>query len=461
MRVTAVRAMRRAALAAIVLLALDANADAREGDLDPSFNGSGKLAFSIDPAAPVSTAYAVAIDAEGRIVIAGSMNGPNPNEAKWGIARLDDDGTFDPTFGDGGMVAIPVGGAVAQSDPYAIAIQDDGDIVLAGRAGLDLAIARVDGSGTLDPGFGAGGVWLANPGGGSTAPFISGIAFEPQLEGGQLIVFAGGSDSTSQQPNRFLRGYIDSTGQFPHIDLLDPGPYDLNAFNAMVQEGASFLMLGSSHTDVDSACSVRRYRLRYNGLGFLQFFDDASFPALDFVLGTVPGALCTLHAAALAADGSLVLGGEEFNGDITLDGALAAGVDDGSGSLDGRLVTDAFAPDEGGVGSMRAVLAQADGKIVLAGYADTGAEVEFIVQRRAWSASSQSLDPAFGDGGTTTINFDEDGNLSLSSALGAVLDQEGRVVVVGLTGVEGSGVQRMAVVRLQGDRIFRNGFDGS
>ena len=124
-------------------------------------------------------------------------------------------------------------------------------------------------------------------------------------------------------------------------------------------------------------------------------------------------------------------------------------------------MTDAFAPDEGGVGSMRAVLAQADGKVVLAGYADTGAEVEFIVQRRAWSASSQSLDPAFGDGGTTTINFDEDGNLSLSSALGAVLDHEGRVVVVGFTGVEGSGVQRMAVVRLQGDRIFRNGFDGS
>ena len=33
--------------------------------------------------------------------------------------------------------------------------------------------------------------------------------------------------------------------------------------------------------------------------------------------------------------------------------------------------------------------------------------------------------------------------------------------IFGFTGVEGSGVQRMAVVRLQGDRIFRNGFDGS
>jgi uncharacterized delta-60 repeat protein len=454
-------APRHALLAIVALLAIDRSAAAREGDLDPSFNGSGKLVFSIDPAAPISTAYAVAIDAGGRIVIAGSISGPDPHEARWGVARLDDSGRFDPTFGSGGKVSIALGSVVEPAVPYAIAIQTDGDIVLAGGAGADLAIARLDASGTLDPAFGTGGIWLANPGGGSTQPFIGGIALEPQPAGGQMIVFAGGSDSTNQQPNRFLRGYIDSTGQFPHIDLLDPGPYDLNAFNAIVAEGTSFLMIGSSHDDVESACSVRRYRLRYNGLGILQFFDDPAFAATDFVLGTGPGAECTLHAAAIPADGSIAIGGEQFNGDPTTDGAFVQGLDAGNGNTNGRLVIDAFAPDEGGVGSMRAVLAQADGKIVLAGYADTGARLEFIVQRRAWQPTSVARDPGFGDGGTSAIEFDEGDALSESGALGAALDAKGRVVVVGFSYIDGSGTQSMAVARLEGDPIFRDGFDGS
>jgi uncharacterized delta-60 repeat protein len=454
------RALRPVLLAIVASIAFDRGIAAHEGDLDPSFNGSGKLVFSIDPAAAISTAYAVAIDAEGRIVIAGSIGGPDPHEARWGVARLDDAGHFDPTFGSGGKVTIALGSAVELAVPYAMAIEDDGGIVLAGSAGPDLAIARLDASGALDPEFGTGGIWLANPGGGSTQPFIGGIVLEPQPEGGQMIVFAGGSDSGSQQPNRFLRGYIDSTGRFPHIDLLDPGPYDLNAFNAIVAEGTSFLMIGSSHTDVDSDCSVRRYRLRYNGIGLLQFFDDPAFASTDFVLGTGAGSECTLHAATIPADGSIVIGGEQYNGDIATDGAFVQGLDAGNGNTNGRLVIDAFAPDEGGVGSMRAVLAQSDGKIVLAGFADTGAQIEFIVQRRAWLPTSVARDPGFGNDGTTAIEFDDGDAISESAALGAAFDAKGRVVVVGYSYIASSGTQGMAVARLQGDPIFRDGFDG-
>ncbi len=69
------------------------------------------------------------------------------------------------------------------------------------------------------------------------------------------------------------------------------------------------------------------------------------------------------------------------------------------------------------------------------------------MQRRAWSATRQSLDPAFASGGTATIDFDQDGNLSESAATGAAFDAQGRVVIVGYSSIDGSGTQNMAIAR--------------
>src|SRR5262249_52243490 len=177
-----------------------------DGTLDTSFSGDGKLVtdFGGD-----DVARAVAIQDDGKIVVAG-YSVPGPYQEAVALARYNADGTPDLAFGTGGKVVFgadlflqadaisiqdskilvagnhfddtfflarfnldgtldtsfnsvgytltffggPVGGTVGAS---AIAVQTDGDIVLAGHADGDLALARYHPNGTLDDTFGTDG----------------------------------------------------------------------------------------------------------------------------------------------------------------------------------------------------------------------------------------------------------------------------------------------------------------
>jgi uncharacterized delta-60 repeat protein len=87
-------------------------------------------------------AHALALQADGKIVVAGEVS--SPSRGDFGIARYRRDGTLD-AFGKGGIEQIDFfGGFDAAFD---VAIQPDGKIVAAGSAvngtGGDLAIARI------------------------------------------------------------------------------------------------------------------------------------------------------------------------------------------------------------------------------------------------------------------------------------------------------------------------------
>ena len=77
------------------------------------------------------------------------------------VARLNADGSFDTTFGDAGWVRADVG---PHDDlPRAVAVQADGRIVVAAQLSAptgppDFALLRYLADGTLDPTFGTGGV---------------------------------------------------------------------------------------------------------------------------------------------------------------------------------------------------------------------------------------------------------------------------------------------------------------
>ena len=66
------------------------------------------------------------------------------------------DGGLDPTFGVGGVVTADLGGSIDQA--LAVDLQPDGKIVVGGRAGSDMVLARFDPAGALDPSFGAAGI---------------------------------------------------------------------------------------------------------------------------------------------------------------------------------------------------------------------------------------------------------------------------------------------------------------
>lgn len=97
------------------------------------------------------------LDASGRIVVAGGIAGGSGTLM---LARYSPDGSLDPSFGDEG-VALGLDG----TDAFALAVHVDGDdkILASGErmpAGIypDTFIARFNEDGSLDPGFGSGGV---------------------------------------------------------------------------------------------------------------------------------------------------------------------------------------------------------------------------------------------------------------------------------------------------------------
>ena len=116
------------------------------GELDTGFGESGTVVTNF---AALGDA-AVAIQPDGKIVAACGLDGPR----SFGVARYEGDGTLDAGFGDGGKVRTRFPGGAAA---HAVVVQPDGKIVVGGSNGGDFALARYTTDGTLDAGFGRGG----------------------------------------------------------------------------------------------------------------------------------------------------------------------------------------------------------------------------------------------------------------------------------------------------------------
>src|SRR6266545_4924133 len=118
-----------------------------DGKLDHGFGKSGKVKLDFSGAGGDDQVNALAVQVDGRLLAAGFA----PNG--WALARFRTDGTLDPSFGVGGKVASPFSGQIR-----ALALTPDGQIVAAGFIGSDFALARYNADGTLDAAFGTGGV---------------------------------------------------------------------------------------------------------------------------------------------------------------------------------------------------------------------------------------------------------------------------------------------------------------
>jgi uncharacterized delta-60 repeat protein len=150
--------MRRSAvfglLALLPSITGNAPALARAGSLDPSFGSMGRVTTSF----PAGAAWgnALAIQADGKIVVAGSVDGT------FALARFNPDGSLDGSFGSSGLVTTSF--AEGDAAGNALAIQANGLIVAAGSAGGKFALARYTIDGSLDGSFGSSGqltTWFA------------------------------------------------------------------------------------------------------------------------------------------------------------------------------------------------------------------------------------------------------------------------------------------------------------
>jgi uncharacterized delta-60 repeat protein len=103
-----------------------------------------------------------AIQPDGKVVIGGRTVGEGPNQLV--LARLNPDGSLDPTFG-GGNGVVSTGVEVGEGIP-ALSALTDGGLLLSGETGGHtplLAAARFTADGALDQAFGTGGALTVPP----------------------------------------------------------------------------------------------------------------------------------------------------------------------------------------------------------------------------------------------------------------------------------------------------------
>src|SRR5262245_23644068 len=124
-------------LGQLVLLVLASVAWGFPGDFDPTFGSGGSVTLALSPGE--DEGWAVAVQPDGRILVAGTSFGQGI------LLRLDAAGNLDPTFGTAGLVYSSISGAF-----IALALEPDGKIVAFGD---EAALERYDGDGTRDGGF--------------------------------------------------------------------------------------------------------------------------------------------------------------------------------------------------------------------------------------------------------------------------------------------------------------------
>jgi uncharacterized delta-60 repeat protein len=149
------------------------------GSLDTTFGTGGVTTTDLGG---FEAATAVAVQGDGKIVATGSTF--SAGFQQFALVRYDANGNLDTGFGSGGKVTTDFG--LGSGFGGALAIQPDGKIVAAGRAGTDFVVARYTSDGSPDAGFGSGGMTTTDFGGA-----IFDAAFGVALQPNGKIVAAG------------------------------------------------------------------------------------------------------------------------------------------------------------------------------------------------------------------------------------------------------------------------------
>jgi uncharacterized delta-60 repeat protein len=149
------------------------------GSTDTSFDGDGRATLAGPPG---SVAADMVIQPDGKIVVAGFVSEDFDGGGILRVTRLNPDGTPDGGFGASGVATIDFGGADSAT---AVALLANGKIVVLGNRDSQPAVARLQPGGTLDATFGDGGKVIV-PG---TIQSGQGLALQPN---GRMVI-AGSS----------------------------------------------------------------------------------------------------------------------------------------------------------------------------------------------------------------------------------------------------------------------------
>ncbi len=405
------------------------------GTLDPTFGGTGIVTTAFGNFN--AEAYAMVIQPDGKLVLAGTCRNTGPLDTALCAMRYLPNGALDPNFQGTGQVGVSMS---LNHSGHAVGLQTDGKIVLAGKcAGIVdsyFCAARFHANGALDLSFNGTGTVIT---GFRSAPMDanSGDAKALVVQPDGKIILAGDCRFNGQPtfcaarylPNGALDASFNGSGKlFIHIEGTST---DGNRLTSMVVQSDGKLVLAgrcgpsadnsvfcvfrfdasgivdegwrvTTHTMGVGGASAYALALQPDGklllvghcLGFLNRksfcalrvnpdgYRDLTFNVTGRTITLVGTVSDEVRAVVIQPDGKILLAGICRNVDNTDDNFCALrylpnGSLDNSFNLNGRLVTTAsFSSPRIG-----ALAVQSDGKFVIAGACITGSTSKFCALR--------------------------------------------------------------------------------
>lgn len=397
------------------------NADAT---LDNGFSNDGIQTVQLGPMA--ETAEAVALQADGKIVVTGAVNRPTTTDIA--LARFNTDGTPDNTFGVEGIATVVRG--IGINYAYALTLDATGRILTTGyfnQPGIQYAVMRHTPTGSLDNSFDGDGIMTGyKPD--SPASFYT-AAVQPDGK----IVAVGGAYAKAWWAEyheeeiavvRFnVNGTIDSSFDEDGRLVVDFGTGAGIAKAITIQADGKILIGGTVHNGRNQDFAV----VRLNMDGTL----DETFGAGGKLLIDFSDSDDQLAGIAVMPDGRIVAAGRTYDwrNEQAVNFAIcrynADGTPDNSFSGDGKVTADFSTPQLPAThDEINAMVLQPDGKIVVAGlHAWWTHPVDFIVARYN---TDGTLDASFNGTGFTITSF---GGVDIPHS--AALDLNGNIVVSG------------------------------
>ncbi|MBB1077631.1 DUF1566 domain-containing protein, partial [Rhodoferax sp. 4810] len=360
-----------------------------DGYLDTTFGSDGNGRVTTD-FGNYLTAYSLTLQSDNKILVAGARN-----DGYVALVRYSAAGLLDTSFGNGGQVAVDLGGIPSQVDQSVLV--DASGILLAGENGL----ARYTDAGGLDTSFDSDGKVTTVFNGSSDE--ITSIAFDVGANAGKILV-AGTISSTGYDfglARYNTDGSLDISFGTGGKVTTDFGSEERG--NALaVQSDGKILIAGSANDSTNFALA------RYNTDGSL----DTTFDGDGKVI-TDLGEYEYAHSLTIQSDGKILVAGLDENGGILIryntDGSLDTTFD-GDGSITGQI----------GFGYTEdySVALTSAGQILLAGEDWDGSFVDknFAMGRYT---SSGTLDPTFNQINCTTsscsFNVDSGATVTLNA----------------------------------------------